>query len=322
MDRISGKPSRRSTYLDRAKETIARGHAFFPETVFKDIVVAALALLVMIALATFLGAPLEPEANPAGSSKPPRPEWYFLFLFEVLKYLPGELEWIGAVLVPTIALIALFLLPLYDRGSWRHPLNRPLATGLAVVVLAGIAGLTYAAATAPAPPAVGAPGPTTQLTPLELQGKNVYASHSCPVCHQINGVGGNIGPDLSTVGRRLTASWLVAHLQTPSEIAPGTRMPQITLTNDELMALTAYLLSLTQPETRTPAQLGAEIFSVYCNSCHPGGKAGVGPSLVGVSPEAVTQAVREGRAGMPAFGPTVISDEQLAQVQAYLHTVR
>src|SRR3989304_9455757 len=98
MERRCGEAENRSKYLDRLQETIARGHAFFPETVFKDIVVAALALLTIIALATFRGAPLELEANPSGSSKPPRPEWYFLFLFEALKYLPGGLEWIGALL--------------------------------------------------------------------------------------------------------------------------------------------------------------------------------------------------------------------------------
>ncbi|MHB1134629.1 MAG: c-type cytochrome [Chloroflexota bacterium] len=312
----------RTTYFDREADEKERGESFFPGTVFKDIVAATFVLLVIVGLATFVGAPLELEANPTGSAKAPRPDWYFLFLFEALKYLPGQLEWIGAVLVPTIAIAVLFFLPLFDRSPWRHPLNRRLASGVALFTLAGIAVLTFRGATAPEPPAVGAPSLVANLSPLERTGKRVYDDHSCAVCHRLNGVGGTIGPDLSTVGRRLDATWLIAHLESPAEIVPGTRMPQITLSNDELMALTAYLLSLRQPETRTPAQLGAAIFAVYCDSCHPGGKAGIGPAAAGVPRDRLVQIVRAGGRGMPAFSEAELTDIQLAQIIAHLETVR
>ena len=311
----------RTTYAARKREQLQRGHSFFPNTVVKDVVVAAVLLIVVMIFAATQGAPLELEANPAGSAKPPRPEWYFLFLFEALKFFPGNLEWLGAILVPTIFLILLFLLPLYDRNAFRNPLNRPLATGVASVALLAIVGLTVAAATAPEPAAVGAPLPNAGLTPLEQAGQRVYQTHSCPVCHKINGVGGNIGPDLSTVGLRLDASWLVAHLQRPAEIAPGTLMPQITLTNDDLMSLTAYLLTLKQPETRTPVQIGGALFAVYCNSCHPNGQAGVGPKLTGLPADVVAQKVRSGGGGMPPFNASELSDEQLANVVAYTQTL-
>jgi mono/diheme cytochrome c family protein len=312
----------RSTYLDREADEKERGEPFFPVTIFKDVVVAVLALLLLIGLATFAGAPLDVEANPTGSAKAPRPEWYFLFLFEALKYLPGQLEWVGAVLIPTLAIVLLFFLPLLDRSPWRHPANRKIATGLAVVIVAGIALLTFLGATAPEPPAVGAPSLVANLSPLERSGMRVYDEHACGVCHRINGVGGEIGPDLSTVGRRLDATWLIAHLERPAEIVPGTRMPDITLANDELMALTAYMLSLRQPETRTPAQIGESLFAVYCNSCHPGGRAGIGPTTVGVPRNEFIAVVRNGGQGMPAFSVAELTDEQLAQMIAYVETLR
>ncbi|MHB1006907.1 MAG: c-type cytochrome [Chloroflexota bacterium] len=317
----NGNIDRRTTYATRKQEQLERGHSFFPNTVIKDIVVAAVILIVLMVLAATQRAPLDLEANPTGSAKPPRPEWYFLFLFEALKFLPGNLEWLGAILLPGIALVVLFLLPLIDRSPYRNPLNRPLATGVASLAILAVIGLTVAAATAPEPAAVGAPQLNAGLTPLEQAGQRVYQTRSCPVCHKINSVGGNIGPDLTTVGLRLDASWLVAHLQRPAEIAPGTRMPQITLASDELMSLTAYLLALKQPETRTPAQIGAALFAVYCNSCHPSGQAGIGPKVTGIPVDRVAQKIRSGGGGMPTFNASELSDEQLAAVVAYIATM-
>ncbi|MCL5107491.1 MAG: cytochrome c [Chloroflexi bacterium] len=99
-------------------------------------------------------------------------------------------------------------------------------------------------------------------------------------------------------------------------------MPQITLTSDELMSLTAYLLTLKQAETRTPEQIGAALFAVYCNSCHPNGQAGIGPKLLGVPADQVAQKVRSGGGGMPAFHTAELSDDQLADVVAYTQTLR
>jgi mono/diheme cytochrome c family protein len=84
-----------------------------------------------------IGAPLEARANPADTSYTPRPEWYFLFLFQLLKYFPGKLEVVGVVLIPALAILLLFLLPVLDRNTKRHFRDRPVVTG--VTLLAGIA---------------------------------------------------------------------------------------------------------------------------------------------------------------------------------------
>src|SRR3972149_2097109 len=97
-----------------------KGVPFFPDIVFKDAVISLFLFLILLALAYFIGAPLEARANPADTTYTPRPEWYFLFLFQLLKYFPGELEVVGVVVLPTIAIILLFLLPFLDRSSRRH----------------------------------------------------------------------------------------------------------------------------------------------------------------------------------------------------------
>src|SRR4030043_403932 len=113
-------------YLEKYHEQKENGLPFFPDIIFKDVVVSFLIFLILIVLAYFIGAPLEARANPADTSYTPRPEWYFLFLFQLLKYFPGKLEVIGAVLLPTLSLLILLCLPLIDRTGKRHPLSRPM----------------------------------------------------------------------------------------------------------------------------------------------------------------------------------------------------
>ncbi len=84
-------------YLKRYKEKKAEGELFFPHSIAKDAVVSLLVFIVLILLAVFLGVPNEPPANPADSSYIPRPEWYFLWMFQLLKYFPGELEGVAIV---------------------------------------------------------------------------------------------------------------------------------------------------------------------------------------------------------------------------------
>ncbi|HET7375655.1 MAG TPA: cytochrome B, partial [Anaerolineae bacterium] len=73
-------------YLDDYHAEKEHGVPFFPDTLFKDAVVSFVIFLVLIALAYFVGAPLEARANPGDASYTPRPEWYFLFIFQLLKY--------------------------------------------------------------------------------------------------------------------------------------------------------------------------------------------------------------------------------------------
>ena len=98
-----------------------------------------------------LGVPTEAPADPTNTAYVPPPEWYFMFLFQMLKYFPGDLEWLAAGVIPPLALLLLFLLPLFDRSPWRSPSRRPVAMVLGLVALIILAYLTWAAYASSAP---------------------------------------------------------------------------------------------------------------------------------------------------------------------------
>ena len=97
---------------------------FFPYQAARDVTVTLVVAAVLVALA-WRGMPaLEAPADPADATYTPRPEWYFLGLFQLLKYFPGRWEIVGALVIPGLALGALALLPWIDRGPERDPRRR------------------------------------------------------------------------------------------------------------------------------------------------------------------------------------------------------
>ena len=118
---------------------------FFPEQVFKDTVGVAIAFIILFLMAVVAKVPLERLADPTDTAYIPRPEWYFLFLFQMLKFFKGPLETFGSVVLPGIAVLTLFLVPFIDRGPMIRLGKRTFA--ITFVILAAIAwtGLTTAA---------------------------------------------------------------------------------------------------------------------------------------------------------------------------------
>jgi mono/diheme cytochrome c family protein len=139
-------------YMEKYKKTKEKGVPFFPDIIFKDTVVVLFIFIVLIALAYFVGAPLEARANPNDTNYTPRPEWYFLFLFQMLKYFPGNLEVVGAMILPGLFITFLLLLPFIDKSPTRHFIRRPFASIAAIVVVLGIGGLTWLALNEAPPP--------------------------------------------------------------------------------------------------------------------------------------------------------------------------
>ena len=107
-------------YKERYEAQKQRGVKFFPDIIYKDMIVAFGMFVILVILAAFIGVKPEPPADPNDASYIPRPEWYFLFLFQMLKYFPGSIEWVGTTVVPVVAILALLLLPFYDRSPVRH----------------------------------------------------------------------------------------------------------------------------------------------------------------------------------------------------------
>ncbi|MFH2039486.1 MAG: c-type cytochrome [Chloroflexota bacterium] len=148
------KKQEQQEYMEKYKKAKEKGVPFFPDIIFKDVVVSLIILLVLVMLAYFLGAPLEARANPNDAGYTPRPEWYFLFLFQLLKYFPGKLEVVGAMILPGLFIGLLFLLPFLDKSPKRHFRRRPFASFMAVGVLLGIVGLTFLSLNEAPPPQV------------------------------------------------------------------------------------------------------------------------------------------------------------------------
>lgn len=248
------------------------GKPFFPHTVFKDVLVAAVLAAVLFYLAFQYGAGLEELADPTDKNYVPRPEWYFLFLFQALKFFPGNLEAVGAIILPGLSVGLLFLLPFVDRGPDRHPLDRPLWTGLGVAAIAVWGGLTWAALDSPMA------NPAEDKDPLVGHGLRLYRELKCAYCHRIGGKGGRVGPELDKIAGEEPAEWLARHLRDPRSMSPGTSMPKMNLLDDEVAALVVYMKSLGgEPFSEDAPKLFAE----NCAACHRLGKVGEdsGPDL-------------------------------------------
>src|SRR4030065_2379000 len=119
------KEKEKQEYLEQSNQAKEKGLPFYPDILFKDAVVSLLVFIILVALAYFMGTPLEARADPADTSYTPRPEWYFLFLFQLLKYFPGKLEVVGVFVLPILAILALLALPWLGRSPRPHYLCRP-----------------------------------------------------------------------------------------------------------------------------------------------------------------------------------------------------
>ncbi|MEJ2563918.1 MAG: c-type cytochrome [Anaerolineales bacterium] len=171
---------------DAAKQ---HGVKFFPDIIYKDMIVSFGLFLLLVGLATFVGVKAEPPADPSDSTYVPRPEWYFLFLFELLKFFPGKIEWVGTAVVPLVAVLALLLLPFYDRSRFRHWRSRILEILIMGFIVAGVLALTVAAAiTTPAQEEFSVAGSIGQQY---AAGEELYGVQ-CVECHGPEGQGGEI----------------------------------------------------------------------------------------------------------------------------------
>jgi quinol---cytochrome c reductase cytochrome c subunit, bacillus type len=226
----------------------AQGKPFFPYAVAKDSVMFVVVMAAIITMSIVLGAELGPKADPTTTTYTPRPEWYFFFLFELLRVIkPPALVPLATIGIPTICMILLFLLPFYDRSPERRPERRPIATAAGLFVIAAMGYLTYLGAAA---------GPPTQIdlaTPASVKaqgpkvvaefekGKLVVGQSGCLACHKI-GENGNAGPGppLTEIGARLPAAAIARTLVNPTAPMPSFAGLQ-QQSPDKFNALVSYL---------------------------------------------------------------------------------
>lgn len=323
-EEAQGARGQKEEYLRRYEESKKGGETFYPFTLFKDGVTSLVIFIALLLLAIYVGVETESIANPTDTTYNPRPEWYFLFLFQMLKYFPGSLEPVAAVILPTVVILLMLLLPFYDRNPERHPLKRPLATSIGVLGVMGIVYLTYLGANS------ALINPPSAESPAVAEGRRLYQDLRCGYCHQIDGKGGSLGPNLGDVGVRRDEAWLARHFDDPQAVSPGSPMPRLQLLPEEVHSLTTYMKSLGSGLAFSPE--APRLFDKNCAACHTtNGKGGLpGPDLSQVggyrnanwleafikNPKALVPG-----ATMPAFQSS-LSPEQIQDIARYLASLK
>jgi len=203
------------------------GKPFFPYIVAKDSAMAVIVMIVIIFLALEYGAELLPKANPTTTSYVPRPDWYFFFLFEVLRAIkPPVWTQFATLGVPTVAMVLLFLLPFYDRSPERRIERRPIALTAGILTIMAMAYLTYIGANAGSINTATIK-PPANLSPAEASvfnaGAVVVGQSGCLACHRIgpDNPGSGVGPTLTHVGSVLTPAALASTLKNPQPPMPS-----------------------------------------------------------------------------------------------------
>jgi menaquinol-cytochrome c reductase cytochrome b/c subunit len=204
-----------------------QGKPFFPYAVAKDSLMAVIVMAVIIFLALLFGDEIAPKANPTTTTYVPRPDWYFYFLFEVLRVMKNVPKFtpMATIGVPTICMILLFLLPFYDRSPERNIARRPIALATGVTVIVAMAFLTYSGAHTGSPNSVDLKPPAT-LSSADAaaftRGEMVVGQSGCEACHLIGENGNNgPGPILTHIGTKLPAAAIASTLRNPTPPMPS-----------------------------------------------------------------------------------------------------
>jgi ubiquinol-cytochrome c reductase cytochrome b subunit len=277
-------------------------------------------------------AQLDEIANPADSSYVPRPEWYFLSLFQLLKYFPGPLEPVATLIIPGLVVGFLFVLPFLERGNERHPLRRarlPLTIAM-FIIGAGTVALTMLGLRDTPPHA-----DPNDWGPRAIAGHEIVTRNNstCVRCH----VAGGPAADLLSTRITRDEEWLLAHMADPVAIAPGVRSeddpaPPPQMTRFQAQSVAAYLRRMragaTPPALSEQDRLAANTFAGTCVGCHKisgeGGESGPDLSRVGARRDAASihkiiqdPTVEYPDTMMPTFGER-LSAQQMDALAQYL----
>src|SRR5438552_3061208 len=269
----AGKPSgldlRRAQFKRYKEDVKTRGKPFYPHAMFEDTVMSVVVVSVIVGLAAIwkwtsygphhdgthqglLGPEYTAPADPGTTSFVPRPDWYFYFLFYLLRIFKWpESVFLGTVGVPNILLVLLLALPFIDLRLERRISRRPVALVAAILTIVSMAVLTWKGATAKEPLAseivTEVPHWVTaeKLPAAAVPGAKLFATAGCTACHTYLGTGSsNLGaPDLTAIGtRNLGIDFQIRHLQDPAAVTPGSPMPKFaSLGNARLHDLAVFL---------------------------------------------------------------------------------
>jgi ubiquinol-cytochrome c reductase cytochrome b subunit len=245
---------------------------FYPRQVLMDLSLTALLIIGLGLLCFFVPMQLGPPANLADAQYVPRPEWYYLPIFQWLKYWHGAASVVGVLIIPTVLAVAVIALPFLDRGIERRPWKRPVAMGAYTFVLFVLVGLGLRSQYLDKHD----PGVAQQLAkqkteedeymhksfepelssaslaaanvaladPLAAKGKTIFEAQSCNACHGDGGVGTAAAPALVGIAAKVSPEQLTQLVKNPTAKMSSGGMPPIDLPPDDLKALIVYVESL------------------------------------------------------------------------------
>jgi mono/diheme cytochrome c family protein len=230
-------------------------------------------IIVLALIAHFIPFDLGPKANPADTHYLPRPEWYYIPIFQWLKYWPGSLSFLGVVVIPSIVAFFFASLPFLDRRMERRPSKRLFAVGTYTFIFLALFGLGFTSYRSDH----NDPGYVAQLItqqkqteefmhqpfepeisrqlsssaslavpadPMVSKGGQIYQTQSCNACHGDGGVGTPAGPKLTGIHQHMSSDQLASLLKSPSAKMIADGMTPLDLPPDSMKALVAYLESL------------------------------------------------------------------------------
>jgi ubiquinol-cytochrome c reductase cytochrome b subunit len=263
---VPGEAVDPATYDAQYHRELERGVPFLGDAMLKDMLFSALAVIVVVTIAAVMG-PKGPSGppDPTLSGANPRPEWPFLWLFALLALSPPDVETFIILVFPLVVIGILLLVPVLSNRGERAPSRRPAAVLAVIVAYTTLGVLTYQGIVAPWSPAMSAwtgdPIPESMVrdrTPRQLQGALVFQYKNCRNCHALAGSGGRRGPDLTTIGTRLTRDQLID--QVSNGTPGGGDMPAFgkQITPAEMTVLVEFLVNLRpdgQPAAGAPDEL-------------------------------------------------------------------
>ncbi len=221
-------------------------YRFFPEHTFRSAIVFCAVLLVLIGLSVLGSIPREEIAGTVIDSYLPRPEWYYMWLFQLLTYFSGVWETVGSLAIPIISVVLLFAVPFLGKQRILGLAKRPLPMAVGITAIIGIIYLTLMGFAGARPYGEIIPVPRRQLAANEARGLSIFVDRECAYCHQIQGRGGHrTGPDLANVkakGRKV--DYLIKYLKDPQILSSTNIMPKYDLPEKDLRDLAAFLLAL------------------------------------------------------------------------------
>ncbi len=256
---------------------------FYPRQVLLDMGFALLTIAVLGGLSYLRPVTLGPLADPSDTHFLPRPEWYYLPMFEWLKFWEGSTVVMGIVVIPALLAMAFFLMPFLDRRLERKPWRRPIpALAVAIVIL----GMVYlgvksriddkhgsvaaqlalqeqqeaaysAAAFQPYVESTGGAesvaAPAGPQNPLIAQGKGMFTERGCVGCHGPSGAGTALAPSLVGVTGKFPQQQLIALLHNPNLRMKAGGMPALDASPKDMSALVSYLGALGTRAANVPA---------------------------------------------------------------------